>query len=1210
MCHILRKPGALARAVAESVLAQGLFTRRSGSRRCLTATAALLLLAAAGPAAWAAPLYWFGDTTPLAWNTNNAGDTNWSTTAPPTNTNAAAPPTSADNAIFADAGEAPLGTVTSIVSASTTVARLQFQHTGTGDSDFHTLQINSGITLTVSGASGGNTMIVGNVNTAGVTTRAVITGATPGVGTLTVNNASNDFLLTQPNNTSPNSTVTLDMSGLGTFNATVNEFRVGTGAGRPVLDLALAATNTIIADAAVFASATGASTSGSIVRLGQTNTLRADKIIVSGARTSATLQFRSGLAGTPTLTIRGKSGGTSRANVWIADQAGNGGYGSGGSSSITGVVDLTAGTPGSLDARVNELIIGRNGAVASSTIGAATGTLTYNAGTLDATTIVLGRSPAFTGPLSAFTDKLTSGTLNVGGGTLVAGTIFLGDVQGHGTPTNTDPSPSSSASGTLNMSGGTGAVNGHVILGRHTSTGTAQATGIVNLSGGTLTVLGDLAEGPGGATSTSTVTITGGTLNVGGGYGGQVVLDTLNLAGPTGTFGVAGHGLPHAIGQYTQSAGTALGLRVNGSGPGLIQAGTASFAAGALIDATAVTPVPAGGSTAVTDQTIWVGGTGTWDSDQADWHRGNPAGYTISTGQSFQFLQAGTLTDGGMALTPAADVDWDLAVTPGAGGTASITRTGAAFSSGPVRAVINSAAADITRTGNLSIAEQAGADATLLDMSAGTLAVSGNVTLASAAAPGQILQTGGTIAIGGSLADGGAGLSTVNVDGGVMTVGGAFAADNLRVGVNGRTASLTVAGGGAVVIGSPAGTSDFWVGYKTSSGVATSTGTADFRGAASLAATLDELGVGVARIGGTPDNPAQGTLLLAPDATIDANTIYVADSTNPGLTGLTSTITFGAGTSNVTVGTFIIGGRKGRGLVDIAPGGTLNLGTASERANLYVGRNNVAGTGAISNGTFDMTGGALNAFFNQLVIGTKDATAAGSVGTLTTGNQANIDANSVILAELANTTGTLNFSGGALSAGSITKGPGTAKFNWIGGRLSVDSFGFDLVQTSADPLAPSVLAPGRTNPVGMTSIAGNYTMDTGTLEIQLSGYDPGDQGIVGAAGDGYGFDLIKVSGNATLVGTLFAEFLGGFVPKLGDAFDVMEVGGTTLDISGLTVMTNGVNLVPEVVPGPGSTLLLQLTAVPEPSGFVLGGLGLLALAGSAVRRRRGGARVV
>ena len=221
----------------------------------------------------------------------------------------------------------------------------------------------------------------------------------------------------------------------------------------------------------------------------------------------------------------------------------------------------------------------------------------------------------------------------------------------------------------------------------------------------------------------------------------------------------------------------------------------------------------------------------------------------------------------------------------------------------------------------------------------------------------------------------------------------------------------------------------------------------------------------------------------------------------------------------------------------------------------------------------------------------------------------------------SNATATFNFSGGTLSVYSTQKGartlvPEVAHFNWTGGTLHPDIFGLDLVQdndNSEDNL--SVLAPGRS--IGWTDIAGDYTMhsnsttnDPSTLEIEINSRDQGDRGMNPVdpgdlLGDGFGYDFVMVHGDATLDGDLLVLLIDGYAPNVGDYFDVLQTTGD-LDFTGLTLtgdLAGAHTWSMQHIALANGDSALRLTAVPEPSGVLLAGLGLLALLGYAWRKR-------
>jgi T5SS/PEP-CTERM-associated repeat protein len=90
------------------------------------------------------------------------------------------------------------------------------------------------------------------------------------------------------------------------------------------------------------------------------------------------------------------------------------------------------------------------------------------------------------------------------------------------------------------------------------------------------------------------------------------------------------------------------------------------------------------------------------------------------------------------------------------------------------------------------------------------------------------------------------------------------------------------------------------------------------------------------------------------------------------------------------------------------------------------------------------------------------------------------------------------------------------------------------------------LSPGR------IEIDGDYEQTSaGVLKIEVAGLDAGK------------FDVLKISGNATLAGRVDLQFINGFVPKAGDNVDFAQVSGQ------ITGKLTGDTLI--VVPGNSST---------------------------------------
>jgi autotransporter-associated beta strand protein len=132
-------------------------------------------------------------------------------------------------------------------------------------------------------------------------------------------------------------------------------------------------------------------------------------------------------------------------------------------------------------------------------------------------------------------------------------------------------------------------------------------------------------------------------------------------------------------------------------------------------------------------------------------------------------------------------------------------------------------------------------------------------------------------------------------------------------------------------------------------------------------------------------------------------------------------------------------------------GGTVALNSGMYYSNLYVGYN------ASGNGTYRLDSGLLRAPSQYVGYnGTGTFTQSGGKNTATT----------VTLGINAGSSGTYNLNGGTLVLASLTKGNGTAAFNFGGGTLQISST--------------------CTVPINLTTSGGNATIDTGTNTVSFS----------------------------------------------------------------------------------------------------------------------------
>lgn len=354
------------------------------------------------------------------------------------------------------------------------------------------IQIGSGKTLTVNG-----NVAIGTLTGGATVTNLTVTGAggtlstgTPG-GTFAVGNISNAA-------NSATSSATLDLSALGTFVANygasgaigIGTSPTATAGNGPNGTLILAGSNTLTAGTlrVSFGSNNGGTSN---LRLGAANTINVDNLYVATGKGAGNLLFATGLVN-PSLTLRAADGVARVALMRLGDYSD---YTAGGASTLSnGVVNFTGGT---VNAMVNDLTIGV-GRIAGQNGGAATaaGTLTFDKGTIDATTITLGRQSDIT----------------------------------------TSPTPAgAAAAGTINVAGNASLIigPGGITLGAGTPLGGAAASlfaGTLNVTGGTVTSAADIVDG-GGA---STVTLNGGALDLQNhNLGTDSPIDTLNFQAGT-----------------------------------------------------------------------------------------------------------------------------------------------------------------------------------------------------------------------------------------------------------------------------------------------------------------------------------------------------------------------------------------------------------------------------------------------------------------------------------------------------------------------------------------------------------------------------------------------------------------------------------------------------------------------------------------------------
>lgn len=220
-----------------------------------------------------------------------------------------------------------------------------------------------------------------------------------------------------------------------------------------------------------------------------------------------------------------------------------------------------------------------------------------------------------------------------------------------------------------------------------------------------------------------------------------------------------------------------------------------------------------------------------------------------------------------------------------------------------------------------------------------------------------------------------------------------------------------------------------------------------------------------------------------------------------------------------------IGGAQGVGIV----GGTLNTTNNGIIQSKYsVLRGNIT-----NSGTFEMLPGN----GSTLV----EATTLTNNGTMTAASDSTFrfDANNTAIGGTgaivlpANTTMIIN-GGQAVTNGSghTIKGNGTIFV--VGGGSFTNN---------------AIVAPGLSP--GKLTVSGNYTQgSTGVLNMEIGGSTPVT-----------GYDQLAVTGNAALSGTLNISLINGFLPAVGDVFQIITTGSfsgafTTINTTGFTGQVN------------------------------------------------------
>jgi hypothetical protein len=395
----------------------------------------------------------------LVWNGPGAGANNWSTSG---NWSPAGPPEVQDSAVFLNTGAvASVSNINNCVDAgfAGAVSAVQFGNTNNN----HTTLIASGQTLNITGENG---LLVGTEtdNGSSQTVFATVTG--PGGTLILTSDVYSAVVVRQGTaNSGGSQRATLDMSGLGVFNATVGRVLVGVvgPVPRATGTLYLAKTNTLVLSGAYPQICVGDNDGNgggqNLLYLGQTNAVFAQSITIGREKATGSLAFSSRFTNS-TAWFRGPDG-VSPVSLWnIGDASAQ----SSSSSSTTGTNDFSLGR---VDALVGTMSVG----VGQTTTGAnGSGVLTFSNGTFNINTLQIGVQSA-SGATSAGIGRVNVNSTNA---LLVVNSMLeLGCTSGGGGTTNTY--------GVLNINGGT-------VRAQTIAAGAGSGTNTIAVNNGTLVV--------------------------------------------------------------------------------------------------------------------------------------------------------------------------------------------------------------------------------------------------------------------------------------------------------------------------------------------------------------------------------------------------------------------------------------------------------------------------------------------------------------------------------------------------------------------------------------------------------------------------------------------------------------------------------------------------------------------------------------------------
>ena len=973
---------------------------------------------------------------------------------------------------------------------------LTMSGTGTGNTlSGRTVQIDAGATLNITGnvEQDPGTNVIDNAGTLNLSGTA-IRHAFNGQGALTLNNAgtinktgAGVFLL---GSTPVGEFVTFNNSGTLNVNAGTFSYVGGSGSSTGTVNV-LAGANWETSGAAAmnfvlgstFASAGNILTSGGTASflMPTANFTQTGNVVTSGGTVSFTPDVN-----VPQINLSGGVTNFAGAATTPSFTQTGGSLGGAGTLTLTGAANSWNGTIGSWTGGGSVVLVAGSALTMSGTGAGNTlagRTLTIQAG---ATAEVSGNIEL--DPGTNLIDN--AGTLNLSGTAIrhAAGS------QGALTLAN---------SGVVNKSGTGSFVLGSTPLAEHVA---LTNTGTINVNAGTLSYVG------GSGTSNGAVNVLAGATWETGGLA-AIDFDAGSTFASAGTIltsgGVASFLMPTA--NFTQTgnivtSGGSISFVPDVNVPQIdLSGGSTSFLASATTPAFTHTGGSLGGNGTLTlsgAANSWSGTAGSWTGVGSVVLLGGST-LTMSGTGAGNTLSGRTLTvNAGATLNVSGNVELD----PGSN---VINNAGTMNLSGTAirHAIGSQGALSLTNSGTIN---KVGAGTFVI----GSLPLAENIALNNS---GTINVNAGTLSYAGG---NGTSSATVNVLAGATWATGSGATMNFGVGSTFTSAGTILTNGGAANFLMPTAN------FTQTGNIVTSGGIASF--VPDVNVPQISLSGGIARFNGAATTP-----LLTQSG---------------GLLGGTGTLTL-TGTGNTWSGPGATWGEGGT--VVLASGATLTA-SATGLGNTLSGRTVIVQSGATLNvtGNIELEPGA-NLLSNAGTLnlsGTAIRHLVGAQGSLTLANTGTINMSGVgtffigsaPVAEHVsfNNSGTINVLAGTLDhVGGVLTQTGTVDI--AGGATLAKPGGFTnqgLVRGAGtinvgagSTLANSgTLHPGGSGLAATLSVAGNFVnQSTGSLEAEIGGFTPGTQ-----------YDVLAVSGDVTLGGTLDAPLINGFIPA-GQSFDLI-----------------------------------------------------------------------